>query len=93
MFITQVSHAQNEKYLEEWRALARAICETSDDDINLQKQVRDMVEHLQQREIYLTSDKMQLESHLKIQAHVSKYRQINTSTVLVLFTYELLMGD
>lgn len=57
--------AQNDVYLDEWRAVARSICESNAPDMALQKILRSLVERLQQQEINLTSEKIQLESQLK----------------------------
>lgn len=57
-------------YLEEWRSVARSICETNAPDMALQKILRSLVERLQQQEINLTSEKIQLESQLKTTTHV-----------------------
>lgn len=67
----QVINAQTELYLEEFRVLARSICETSSDS-SLPRLLRGVLENLQQQEINLTSEKIQLESQLSQVNHVAK---------------------
>lgn len=69
----QVTHSQIEMSLEEWRAVARGICESTGTDASLPHSLRKVVERLQQQEINLTSDKVQLESQLNTALHVSPY--------------------
>lgn len=58
-------------YLNEWRAVARGVCETTDSDTALPHLLRSVVERLQQQELTLTSEKVTLESELKAITHVS----------------------
>ncbi|GJQ76194.1 hypothetical protein Trydic_g1937 [Trypoxylus dichotomus] len=71
----QVTKAQNDVHLEEWRAVARGICETTGPDMVLQKMLRSLIEHLQQQEISLTSEKIELESQVKTVTHDAKTAQ------------------
>lgn len=65
-----ILNTQNELQLEEWRAVARGICETAGTDSSLPYMLRKVVERLQQQEINLTADKVQLESQLNTALHV-----------------------
>lgn len=67
-----VTNAQNEMHLEEFRTLARSICETSNSDTTLPRLLRTAVERLQHQEITLTSDKIQLDSALSTAMHEAK---------------------
>lgn len=67
----QMTQVQSEMYLDEWRSVARGICETDASDIALPRLVRGVVERLQHQEITLTSEKVQLESQLSSALHVS----------------------
>lgn len=67
----QIANTQNELQLEEWRAVARGICETTGVDSSLPHMLRKVVDRLQQQEINLTADKVQLESQLNAAVHVS----------------------
>lgn len=66
----QITNTQNELQLEEWRAVARGVCETTGADSSLPHMLRKVVERLQQQEINLTADKVQLESQLNMALHV-----------------------
>ncbi|KAG5897303.1 hypothetical protein JTB14_011466 [Gonioctena quinquepunctata] len=68
----QVQETQNAMCLNEWRAVARGICESMESDNALQHQVRSAVERLQQQELTLTSEKVELESQLKSFMHEAK---------------------
>lgn len=57
-------------YLNEWRAVARGICESSESDAVLPHLLRSTVERLQQQELTLTAEKVELESQLKTITHV-----------------------
>ncbi|GLV40114.1 Mitotic arrest-deficient 1 [Carabus blaptoides fortunei] len=65
----QASHSHLENLVEEWRLLARGICDTAVTDAMIPKHVRQCIEKLQQQEISLTADKVQLESQLKSCQH------------------------
>lgn len=67
----QIANTQNELQLEEWRTVARGICESTGVDSSLPHMLRKVVERLQQQEINLTADKVQLESQLNTAVHVS----------------------
>lgn len=67
----QIASKQNELQLEEWRAVARSVCESTGVDSSLPHMLRKIVERLQQQEINLTADKVQLESQLNTALHVS----------------------
>lgn len=67
----QIANTQNEMQLEEWRTVARGICESNGVDSSLPHMLRKFVERLQQQEINLTADKVQLESQLNTVLHVS----------------------
>lgn len=60
-------------YLDEWRAVARIVCESTDSDSSLPHLLRSAVEKLQQQEISLTSAKVELESELVTVQYVSKF--------------------
>lgn len=60
-------------YLEEWRSLARTVCEKNDADVILARNIRTMIEHLQQQEINLTSEKVELESQVSTYLHVNYF--------------------
>lgn len=62
---------EKDLYLNEWHAVARGICESTGSDSSLPHKLRTTVEHLQQKEINLTSDKVQLESQLNSALHVN----------------------
>ncbi|KAK4884262.1 hypothetical protein RN001_000533 [Aquatica leii] len=68
----QINQVQSELYLNEWRAVARGICESIGSDATLPHQLRNVVEHLQQQEITLTSSKVHLESQLNAVTHEAK---------------------
>ncbi|XP_018579293.1 mitotic spindle assembly checkpoint protein MAD1-like [Anoplophora glabripennis] len=68
----QVQETQNAMYLNEWRAVARGICESSETDAALPHLLRSTVERLQQQELTLTSEKVELESQLKTITHEAK---------------------
>ncbi|KAF5300922.1 hypothetical protein FQR65_LT09085 [Abscondita terminalis] len=68
----QANQVQSELYLNEWRAVARGICESTGSDATLPHQLRNVVEHLQQQEIALTSTKVQLESQLNTVTYEAK---------------------
>lgn len=78
----QVQQAQNELNLSEWRAVARGICETTESDSALPHLLRGIVEHLQQQEIALTSEKVDLETKLKSTLHVNKISIIHFNNKL-----------
>lgn len=69
--VLQIANTQNELQLEEWRTVARGICESTGVDSSLPHMLRKVVERLQQQEINLTADKVQLESQLNAAVHVS----------------------
>lgn len=69
----QIATTQNELQLEEWRVVARGICESTGVDSSLPHMLRKVVERLQQQEINLTADKVQLESQLNTALHVSVF--------------------
>lgn len=60
-------------YLNEWRSVARGICETTGSDSSLPHLLRTAVERLQQQEISLTSAKVELESKFNATLYVSLY--------------------
>lgn len=62
-----------EMSIEEWRAVARGICESTGADASLPHLLRKVVERLQQQEINLTADRVQLESQLSAALHVRYY--------------------
>ncbi|KAJ8972305.1 hypothetical protein NQ314_000220 [Rhamnusium bicolor] len=68
----QVQETQNAMYLNEWRAVARGICESTESDSALPHLLRSTVERLQQQELTLTSEKVELESQLKTVSHEAK---------------------
>ncbi|XP_031327824.1 mitotic spindle assembly checkpoint protein MAD1 isoform X2 [Photinus pyralis] len=68
----QVAQVQSELYLNEWRSVARGICETTGSDATLPHLLRSVVEHLQQQELTLTEMKVQLESQLNVTTHDAK---------------------
>lgn len=59
-------------YLNEWRAVARGICESTNSDSLLPHILRSAVERLQQQEVALTAEKVDLESQLKTASHEAK---------------------
>lgn len=59
-------------YLNEWRSVARGICESTKSDSLLPHLLRSAFEKLQQQELTLTSEKVELESQLKAVAHEAK---------------------
>lgn len=67
----QVTHAQMEMQLEEWKAVGRGICESTGSDASLPHLLRKTVEKLQHQEINLTAEKVHLESQLNAALHVS----------------------
>lgn len=69
-----MTQVQTEMYLDEWRAVARGICESSAPDGALPRLLRGVVERLQQQEINLMSDKVQLESQVTSALHVSQIK-------------------
>ncbi|KAH0815712.1 hypothetical protein GEV33_007078 [Tenebrio molitor] len=60
----QAQQVQTELHLDEWRSVARGICETTGSDSSLPHLLRSAVERLQQQEISLTSAKVELDSQL-----------------------------
>lgn len=68
----QVAQVQSDLYLNEWRSVARGICETTGSDATLPHLLRSVVEHLQQQELTLTEMKVQLESQLNVSTHEAK---------------------
>ncbi|KAF5283857.1 hypothetical protein FQA39_LY04677 [Lamprigera yunnana] len=68
----QVAQVQSELYLNEWRTVARGICESIGSDATLPHQLRKVVEHLQHQELTLTASKVQLESQLNSSFHEAK---------------------
>ncbi|KAJ8962809.1 hypothetical protein NQ318_001209 [Aromia moschata] len=72
----QVQEAQNALYLNEWRAVARGICESTESDAALPHLLRTTVERLQQQELNLTSEKVELESQLKSISHEAKIAKV-----------------
>lgn len=67
----QAEKIQTDMYLDEWRSVARGICETIGFDSSLPHLLRNHVEKLQQQEIALTSAKVELESQLTTAVYVS----------------------
>lgn len=59
-------------YLNEWRAVARGICESTKSDSLLPHLMRSAFERLQQQELTLTAAKVELESELKSTIHEAK---------------------
>ncbi|KAF7277840.1 hypothetical protein GWI33_009097 [Rhynchophorus ferrugineus] len=68
----QVQDSQNQMYLNEWRAVARGFCETTESDSVLPHLLRSSIEKLQQQEISLTAEKVEFESQLKSAQHAAK---------------------
>lgn len=64
---------QNEMHLSEWKAVARGICETTEDDAVLPHLLRSVIERLQQQELSLTAEKVDFEGQLKSANLVSIY--------------------
>lgn len=62
---------QNEMALNEWRAIGRGFCETSEGDATLPHRLRTAIEKIQQRELQLMSEKVEIESDLKNATYVS----------------------
>lgn len=69
----QAQQVQTDLYLNEWRAVARGVCESTGSDSTLPHLLRGVVERLQQQELNLTADKVQLESQLNNAVHVSHF--------------------
>lgn len=69
----QLKHTQLELQLEEYRTVARALCDQGACDSVLPHLLRQLVERLQQQEIALTAEKVQLESQLSEALHVGEY--------------------
>jgi hypothetical protein len=67
----QAQQVQTELHLDEWRSVARGICETTGSDSSLPHLLRSAVERLQQQEISLTSAKVELDSQLTAAQYVS----------------------
>ncbi|XP_018334311.1 mitotic spindle assembly checkpoint protein MAD1 [Agrilus planipennis] len=65
----QAAMVQNEVFLNEWKTLARSICESSWPDSALPSLLRTTVEKLQQKEINLTTEIVQLQSQLNAAIH------------------------
>lgn len=59
-------------YLNEWRSVARGICESTKSDSLLPHLLRAAFEKLQQQELTLTSEKVELDSQLKAATHDAK---------------------
>lgn len=59
-------------YLNEWRAVGRAICESTKSDSLLPHLLRSAFERLQQQELTLTAEKVELESQLKSVSHEAR---------------------
>ncbi|CAG9834259.1 unnamed protein product [Diabrotica balteata] len=68
----QIQETQNALCLNEWRAVARGICESTEADSALPHLLRVVVDRLQQQELVLTSAKVDLESQLKSMTHEAK---------------------
>ncbi|CAG9863182.1 unnamed protein product [Phyllotreta striolata] len=68
----QIQQSQSMLQLNEWKAVAREICESMDSDSSLPHQLRSVVEKLQHQELTLTSQKVELECELKSISHESK---------------------
>lgn len=58
-------------YLNEWKAVARGFCESTDSDAVLPHLLRTAIERLQQQELTLMSEKVDFEGQLKSAQHVS----------------------
>lgn len=74
-------------YLNEWRSVARSICEITGSDSSLPHLLRTAVEKLQQQEISLTSAKVELESQLNTALYVSIHIQEQKILKLIGFSY------
>lgn len=83
----QTSQIQNELHLNEWKAVARGICESTGTDSTLPHVLRITVERLQQQEINLTSSKVELESQL----HTATY--VSDLTSYYMLSYIQLLGN
>lgn len=70
--IFKVQETQNAMYLNEWRAVARGVCESTKSDSLLPHLLRAAFERLQQQELSLTAEKVELESQLKGVVHEAK---------------------
>ncbi|KAJ3650286.1 hypothetical protein Zmor_021983 [Zophobas morio] len=68
----QAEQVQTQVYLNEWRSVARGICEVTGSDSSLPHLLRCVVERLQQQEISLTSSKVELESQLSTALYEQK---------------------
>ncbi|KAL3287384.1 hypothetical protein HHI36_001857 [Cryptolaemus montrouzieri] len=69
----QMQLVQTEMYLNEWKAVARGILEeTNANDTALPHLLRSTVERLQQQELYLTDEKVNLQSQLNSALHEAK---------------------
>ncbi|XP_060523090.1 mitotic spindle assembly checkpoint protein MAD1 [Cylas formicarius] len=68
----QAQNNQNQLHLNEWRAVARVICEAIDCDSALPHLLRTNVERLQQQELALTAEKVELDSQLQAATHSAK---------------------
>lgn len=71
----QLQETQNTLQLNEWRAVARGICESTEPDSALPHLLRVIVERLQQQELTLTSEKVELESQLKAVTYEARVAQ------------------
>lgn len=59
-------------YLNEWKAVARGFCETTDSDAALPHLLRSAIERLQQQELSLTAEKVEYETSLNNAQHAAK---------------------
>ncbi|CAH0550480.1 unnamed protein product [Brassicogethes aeneus] len=68
----QTQQVQNEMALNEWRGVARNICETTDYDSALPHLLRTAVEKMQHQELNLTAEKVEIECKLKAAIHEAR---------------------
>lgn len=67
----QITNAQLEQVVAEWQNMARAIVDTPCQNNSLPLKMKQVIDRLQQQEITLTSEKVQLDSQVKLMEQVN----------------------
>lgn len=69
-FIFKVANAQLEQIVNEWQTMARAIVDIPCPNSSLPLKMKQVIDRLQQQEITLTSEKVQLDSQVRLMEQV-----------------------